>query len=1130
MDSQHKKKVFKFLLIMKMVWIIAITSVLQLSAATYETYSQTVKLDLKLDGAKLEEVIWSMKRQTDFNFFYNSDDVKDIMGINISVKNASPEEVLNICLKGTDLTFEIVHKTIIIKKTVKNDQKNIVPINSRQEKEISGVVRSSNGEVIAGATVALKGTSTGTITNVKGEFKLLVPDNATSLVISFIGKKTLEITISDILFYEVVLEEDIVALDEVVAVGYGFTKKINVTGAVSTLNSQTLRTIAPVASTTNALAGRIPGLFAIQSTGAPGADGAALSIRGFGDALVIIDGVEASTFNNISASEIESISVLKDASAAIYGARAGNGVILVTTKRGKSGKPTITLNSSYTQQRVTNYSQPLNGTRYAAWNHEYAVNKGTPDSYPDYEKYVAGNDTFPSTDWYDLTVRDFAPMQQHDLSISGGNDKIKYYGLIGSMDQETFWKNNGGSYQRYNIRSNVDAQITDNLSMQMGFLNINENKKLPIRMSDGSNGAAIWQDLQLSIPTVLAVFPDPTKLPNASVSPGGSILGTSDMSKTGYSDSNTQNTRFNGSLNYNFPFLKGLSAKYNFNYTQIYGSNSSWTLSPSYYSYSVTSQVYTETVGTSPSLSEVRNDSRLLTNQISMNFDRTFAGNHDFRALILYETNDYSDSYITAGRKDYPTDQIPLLNWGSVQSQNNSGSASEMGRASIVSRLNYAYKRKYLFETTFRADASAKFPEDSRWGYFPSFSAGWRLSEENFLKSTDWITNLKLRGGISNMGYDNVSNFAYLSAYKLGANYLFYNGSNPYNMAGIYSTGLPNPELTWEKMTLYNIGADFGMFNSKLYGEMEVFYRTREGMPATRASTVPTTVGVSFPPENLNSQNNRGVEFLIGTKGSSGEFKYDISGNISYARAKWDHFEEPNYTDPDQKRIYQKSGRWVDDVYGLKTNGLFTDSSQIANLSYIQDNQNNSTLNPGDVRYFEYVVDSVIDWRDMQLVGNSIPHWNFGLSLNFSYKNFDVAALFQGAAGNSVNVRTRVTDIMYEKHWTETNNRSDAIFARNGSTAITADGSIFNNYMFRPGDYLRMKSLNIGYSIPANWARAAKILSLRLFLAGTNLFTISEITKYGLDPEAFSRPDNTVLTNSYYPQQKTYTIGLTLIL
>jgi len=453
-----------------------------------------------------------------------------------------------------------------------------------------------------------------------------------------------------------------------------------------------------------------------------------------------------------------------------------------------------------------------------------------------------------------------------------------------------------------------------------------------------------------------------------------------------------------------------------------------------------------------------------------------------------------------------------------------------MGRVSYVSRVNYAYKGKYLFETTFRADASAKFPEDSRWGYFPSVSAGWRLSEENFLKGTEWISNLKLRGGISNMGYDNVSNFAYLSAYKLAPNYVFNVGNNPTNVAGIYSTGLANPNLTWEKMTLYNVGVDFNMFQSKLYGEMEVFYRNREGIPATRATTIPTTVGVTFPPENLNSQNNRGVELMLGTKGNFGEVRYDISGNVGYSRAKWGHFEEPEYTDPDQKRIYQKSGRWVDEVFGLKSNGLFTDSTQIANLSYVQDNQGNSTLNPGDVRYIEYKVDSIIDWRDMQLIGNSIPHWTYGLNLYFGYKGFDVAALFQGAAGNYVNVRTRVTDIMFEKHWSETNNRADAIFARNGSTAITADGSLFSDFTYKPGDYVRLKSLNFGYTIPSEWARKAKIGSLRMYVAGTNLFTISAITKYGMDPEAYSQPGNGVLTNSYYPQQKTFTLGLTLTL
>lgn len=1126
-----KLRLVRFLIMMKVVWILVLASVFQVSAGTSEIYSQSVKLDLKLQGANLEEVIWKVKDQTEFEFFYLSEDVKDVKDISISVKNATIDRILDECLEKTNLEYQIVHKAVIIKKSEKEFSNLPWELNVEQKKKISGVVKNERGESIPGVAVLIKGSTTGTATDIDGQFSMEIPDNAQTLVFSFVGMRTKEVAIGDKLSFSIVLEEEAIGLDEVVAVGYGFKTKMNLTGAVATVSSKTLETVAPVANATNTLAGRLPGLIAKQGTGSPGRDAASLNIRGFGSALIIIDGVEGS-ISLLDPNEIESVSVLKDASAAIYGARAGNGVILVTTKRGKSGKVNIVLNSSYTQQRITNFPRMLNAGQFAEWDRENKINRGLDEgqqrfSAEDVQKYYEGTDpAYEGTDWYEKTVRPYSPQQQHNLSIRGGGDNVKFFGMFSALDQETFWKNNGGDYKRYNVRANIDAKISDNLSAELGFSNMTNIRNFPMR-EKGYDNKALWQDLQLSEPTYNSNFPDPTKLPYATIPVGGSILASSDIDKTGYNLKEGLLTQINFALKYDVPFLKGLSAKIFTNYYQFSGAIKEFVKPATFYEYNHNTQEYTVKGTWSPEagVMERRERSRKITNQLSLNFDRTF-GDHKISALVLYESIDEFEDYIQASRQHFITPAIEYLFGGTVEDQYANGSATEMGRMSYVSRVNYSFKDKYLLEATLRADASAKFAPENRWGYFPSVSAGWRISEERFIKdNVSWIETLKLRGGASKTGFDNVASFAYLSGYQLSGNYLFTSTSS---MAGLISTGLANPILTWEEHSIYNVGVDFSIFKSKLYGEADVFYRKREGIPASRKTSLPSTFGATLPPENINSSNNRGFEFLLGTKGGNGDFSYDVSANVSWARAKWGHFEEPDYdsedVDPDLKRLQKRSGQWTDRVFGYKSDGLYTSMEEIEALTFVQDKLDNTTLRPGDIKYIDTNGDKVLDWRDKVEIGKGdTPHWMFGFNTNLVYKNFELNALIQGAAGFSVSMKSRVNEVMFKEHWTEANNRADALFPRNGSIAQGTDDSDFN---LISGDYVRLKSLNIGYNLPSNWLNVVNISNVKIYMAGSNLFTISKTMRYGIDPEG----EGNDFANSYYPQQRTFTLGINLTL
>jgi TonB-linked SusC/RagA family outer membrane protein len=510
---------------------------------------------------------------------------------------------------------------------------------------------------------------------------------------------------------------------------------------------------------------------------------------------------------------------------------------------------------------------------------------------------------------------------------------------------------------------------------------------------------------------------------------------------------------------------------------------------------------------------------RTLTGQFSVAYDHTFAEKHHVTALALYEAIDYKTNWIQAQRVNYLTPNIQQLYAGSSSGMSNDGNAAEMGRTSYVGRLNYAYMGKYLLETILRADASAKFPPEKRWGYFPSVSAGWRISEETFMHSVQFIDNLKIRAGYGESGNDGVGNFQYLSGYHFDPTYYF--GSGPEQ--SLTATGLANPNLTWEKIKIYNAGFEFSVLKRQLYGEADVFYRTRNGIPETRLASLPSTFGSNLPPENINSLNDRGFELVLGTTNRISDFSYDISGNISWSRAKWDHFEEPEYEDPDQERLNKRSGKWTDWHVGYIANKLFSSQEEIDALFFDQDQQGNKTLRPGDVRFTDLNGDGLLDWKDQTEIGaGTIPHWMAGLNVNLAYKNFDFSALFQGAFGyyKQLVFSNSMTTTYFEERWTEENNNIHALVPRLGGSSLNWFDS---DYFYKSAGYFRLKTAALGYSLPKQWLQTFKIQQFRIYLAGTNLLTFDKLKKYKLDPEAPSG-----VGSNFYPQQRTLTLGVTL--
>jgi len=1099
---------------MKLTLLLCLCALLHVSAATY---GQNITLNAK--NISFEELLKQVSQQSGYHFLGDDQLISQGKPVSINVDNLPFDKVLIKCFADQPFTYIVKNNNvIIINKTTVPKVVSIVTV--------TGLVTDEKNNPLPGVSVKVKGTVIGTVTKKDGTYSIPGLSANSVLVFSFVGYSSKEVTLNGENTINVTLIVKESGLNEVVVVAYGTQTKKDITGAISTVKSADI-TAAPVANLTNTLAGRLPGLISQQSSGQPGYDAASLSIRGFGSALVIIDGVE-SNINNIDPNQIESISILKDASAAIYGARAGNGVILITTKRGNNSKPVFTYNSSYTLQKITDMPTPVNAGQYAQLQSEAWLQSGQPASNVPFTseqiaKYYQGTDPdYPNTNWYNVLIRKFSPETENNISIRGGSDKIKYYGFFGYLNQASMFRSNGGDYQRYNLQSNVDAQINNDLSLQVDISSVVEIRDFPWRpQTSGPN--TVWQDLWNTLPIYPATLPDATKISYANGGGTGSAAVTSNSAISGYDDLNSQNLKGTIALNYKVPYVKGLSAKVLMNYLQDYGSEKNFTKPVDFYTYDYASKIYTLTgsLGSLAALAITDSQDQTITGQASLNYDNTFHnGDHHLQFLALYEGINYSTNYDVAGRSNYLTPAIDQLFAGNASYQTANGSATEAGRESYVGRLNYSYLDRYLLESTIRADASSVFPPGKQWGYFPSISLGWLISGEKFMgKTSNYLDELKLRTSYGESGLDNVGNYQYLAGYQYGGSYLI--GTNP--QQGLITTGLANPNLTWEHVKTYNVGLDASFWKRKLYATLDGFYREETGIPATLITTLPSTFGSPLPPENINSLNNRGFELQIGTTGKSGDLLWNISANVSWSRSKWEHYEEPTYTDPDQKRISQLSGQWTDVTYGYKAVGLFTSQAQINALPFDEDGQNNKTLRPGDIQYADVNHDGVLNYKDEVKIGvGTVPHWMGGFNASLKYKNFDIAALFQGAFGyytsvnliHGLNYPVQVFDL----RWTPANDNANAQYPRLGGAATN---NLPSNYFYKNASYLRLKSFNLGYTLPKNILQKAGFTQLRIFLAGTNLLTFDGLKKYGIDPEEPSGE-----AGYYYPQQQTFSLGL----
>ncbi|MDR0728876.1 MAG: TonB-dependent receptor [Prevotellaceae bacterium] len=1022
---------------------------------------------------------------------------------------------------------------------------------SAQQKTITGTVVDAKGETVIGASVVVKGTIVTTLTDADGRFAIQGPADAT-IVISLLGYVTQEVPVQNRTELNVVLEEDVRRLEEVIVVGYGTQKKVSITGAVSQIQGEELLK-APASNVTNLLAGRIAGVISLQESGQPGSDGASLLVRGSG-AKYVVDGVSRD-FSQIDPNDIATISVLKDASsAAVYGMDA-SAVIIVTTKRGQVTPSKINFTASYGVSTNTEMLQLLDAPQYAYWYNKARILDGNEPvfSQEHVRKMLAGEDGWGNTNWYEKTFG-IGTNGQYNVNASGGTENIKYFASLGYFNQTGNVVN--CNFDRFSLRSNIDAKIAKHLTLTFdvsGRIEKRARTYFGVGANDWSN---IPQQAVRALPfapTEWDGLPVSTRTSSSFVSPMASAeLG-------GYRTEKTNILQTTIALNYDLPWVKGLSAKFAVSYDYSDGNSKQFSTPyetmvatrPSSPSESITYVKSVDPRGGNATLSEGATYNNTLTTNTSLRYENKF-GLHSITALALMETRQNDANSLTGYGLGYDIYALDELGLASDKSKYTAGGNSSQARwAGFLGRINYSYADKYLAEVTVRYDGSYLFAgkniSGSRWVTTPAASLGWRMSEEEWFKNAlPFVDHFKLRGGIGLTGLtDGVKPYFYLNTLSILSTPAVVIGG--VGVPGLNTSVPANVVLTWAKSLQYNAGFDAVLWKGLLGIEFDVFYKYIYDMPAAVAGSYPDSFGGYVPGyENVNKQDHKGFEVQLSHENRIGEFFYRLTVNGTYAYRRWLHFEEsPNL--PDYGKL---TGKEVGSLEGLIAVGLFQSEEEIANSATIP----GKAVRVGDVKYLDRNGDGIISHyesgkQDWGYVGKSAyPDFTGGLSFYAEWKGIDIAFLWQGSLGRTValtgvypleatpgavmpvNDNTFLTKAFYhdgntplylvENSWTPDN--PNAEFARLSITGGSNQSAWASTFWYRNGDYLRLKSLQVGYNFPKKLLDYVGIGALRVYVEGQNLLTFSELNKYGIDPE---QPN---VNNGYYPQQRVMAAGIKL--
>lgn len=1018
------------------------------------------------------------------------------------------------------------------------------------QNQIKGHVADAAGEPIIGANVTVKGTTTGTITDIDGNFVLEVGSTNGTLVVSFIGYKSVEAKMNGTSPINVILQEDTETLDEVVVVGYGTQNRKSLTGAISDVKSESL-TRSVSTTTAGALTGKIAGISTRAKDARPG-KGINLEIRNMGTPLFVIDGIpyggntssdwlvnsEVSgndVFNALNIEDIESITVLKDASAAIYGLRASNGVVLVTTKKGKKNeKVSINVNGYYGWQNLTRFPELANAEQYTRGLAEAAQNRGEdPNSVYTKEelaKWAAGTEKgYKSYDYYDMIMRKNVPQYHINASVTGGSERTNYYLSVAHTNQEAMMPD--FNYQRTNFQLNLDTKITNRFTIGAqvsGRYEKTNDVGLPGGDGYYSSILAIFRMRPIDSPYA---NDNPNYIRNIDSYRNGYNPAAFRRDIAGYKDSMTRYANINAYAQYDFGF--GLTAKATFSYGYTNSRFDGYQYAYQIYTYDEASDTYNGTNAVGRWRLQIDRSVPTRYMQLQLNYNKQIK-NHNISAVLGYEASDYDWSKKTYGTEP-STDYLPLLQMDEINSFGDEWSYE--ARAGWLARVNYDYAHKYLIELLARYDGSYLYVPSKRWGFFPGVSVGWRISEEKFftpLKSV--VDDLKIRASIGQTGTESgVSMFGYLSGYNWNQGSAVLDGEY---VTGLNQRGLPVTNLSWTKNTTKNIGFDLTMFGSRLTVSADAFRKDITGVPAARYDVLlPSEVGYSLPNENLNKQAYIGAEAMATWTDHIGEFNYRVSGNITFSRYRSIETYKPRFSNSWDEYRNSAEDRWGGIYWGYQVIGQFQSEEEIKNYPVNLDGQGNTTLLPGDLIYKDVNNDGVINSMDERPIGfpeNWAPILSFGGNIGLEWKGIDLNIDLSGGAmqgwrqnyelanayhngGNSpaylLEDRWHRLDLYDpESEWVP--GRYPAI--RNGEFAYNNKNS---DFWLHNVHYLRVSNLEIGYSLPMWMLKPIHAQKVRVYGSVSNLCSFDNVHQFGIDPEI------TAAAAVVYPQQRTFLVG-----
>jgi len=1134
-----------FSTIMKIVLILCITGILSVRATSSNIHSTKFSVDLK--NYPVEKLLQEIEQSSNYVFVSSSVLIHNKKKVSIKVENASIELILDQLIADCPVSYTILNGQIAFTSSVKKPASKInTTLNTSKPITITGIVRDSkDGATLPGASVIIEGTTTGTTTDLNGQFKIDVPGPNTVLVISYLGYNPIRITVGDKTNLNIVLVQNLVQLDEIVVVGYGTQKKESVVGAISTVGSKELLQ-SPQTNISNALVGKLPGVLAVQRSGVPGEDQTTLRIRGVGtfsgsqDPLVLVDGIEAQNYNSIDPNEIESMSILKDASAtAVYGVRGANGVLIITTKRGKLGKPVVSITTNFATTQFINLRRNANSYEYAKTYNEalkydsYVSGQYIPKfSEMEIEKYRSQDDPifYPNTDWVDLVLKPFAPQTQINLNISGGTQKVKYFFSAGYLNQESLFTNTSLStewdprikFKRFNFRSNFDFDVTKRLTINMNLSAQNEN-----RLGQVQSAGWIMYQVYKAGPTFSPGIVDGMLV---------NLYKTFDGNPLDYLISRGYNSEYsnymNGSarLNYLLDFItKGFSFHATISYQNFNSQQKSYNKGLIHYKpnrLADSTIVYIPQEAPSAfSFSENIGKNRRTYGEIGFDYARSFGG-HNIAGLILYNQSKLYD----------PNLEYLVPN----------------GYQGIVGRVTYDYKKRYLAEVNLGYNGTENFAEGNRFGLFPAFSLGWVVTQEKFFPKNKYVTNLKIRGSYGEVGNDKIGGQRFLyrpsSYYYLDktqpsnfytTSYNFGTVGSSYNNYTVSVEGkIGNPDLTWERAKKSNIGIDLGLWDDKILITADVFMEKRDNILA-QMGTIPDIVGISdLPSYNLGKMQNSGFDGDITYRNRiRNNFSYWVKANYTYAHNIVQFKDEVTRPFSYQYSTGQRYGQ----PFGLIAEGFYNTWEEINDPNRPVSIWQNNKLQPGDVKYRDVNGDGIINMDDyVPIRYSNFPEKIAGISFGFNFKGFDYSMLFQGATNVSLMTQSTqkkgfyqdggIAQYLVDKSWTQERYDNGLPIEFPRYTASPTEHNYQSSTLWlKDASYIRLKNIEIGYSFSERALKRVGITSTRIYINGNNLLTWDNLLP-GQDPEMpdYSLDPSNASTGEPYPATMIFNVGLNL--